>query len=332
MEISEISHNKLNNESELKTIFHFQSLININNIHSRTIYSLLKLHDGRIATGSEDKSIIITSLSIETKQWNQDIKRNNAHDDRIFSFCQMNTHNNNLLISCSGDATIKAWELTNKSLEQRYTLLGHNSIIWNVILIHDTLLFSCSLDHTLKIWENIQLQTSIDFGTSINSIMKLRKKEIIIVCCNSLIIYVYDIISYRTLNHIRGYYAFYSSHMAEISDDIIAISSYTKGFPLVIIDINTCCIIKEIMFKGNICSSLCCLDNRSFLYVDNDVLIQISSEQYEIMLNLEHEIDINGYSGIIIKDGQYLITTNEHNGISIIKLQYKTNYFSCINY
>ena len=59
--------------------------------------------------------------------------------------------NNDLLMSCSWDTTIRIWNL--KSRNCITCLQGHKNIVWDVIQLEDGNIASCSSDNRIIVWE-----------------------------------------------------------------------------------------------------------------------------------------------------------------------------------
>lgn len=104
----------------------------------------MELKDKRIATCGRDNAISVCSLDYETKQWKQDIKKANAHSNDINSLCELN---NNRLVSCSQDKSIKIWNITQNDLNLLSTLTTHTNNVYKVIPLTNNRFCSCSGTH-----------------------------------------------------------------------------------------------------------------------------------------------------------------------------------------
>ena len=93
----------------------------INAISGIYCFSPLLLSDGRIATPSDNhnKSISILTANYEIKKFIRDIHKEKAHNNCIRSFVELN---NNRLVSCSDDKTIKIWAIQANKLTEINTL------------------------------------------------------------------------------------------------------------------------------------------------------------------------------------------------------------------
>ena len=64
------------------------------------------------------------------------------------------TIDNNYIISCSNDETIRIWNL--KTASEEFKLIGHRGSITSVVVTNDNkYIISCSTDSTIRFW-NIQ--------------------------------------------------------------------------------------------------------------------------------------------------------------------------------
>ena len=126
-----------------------QHEIQINNIHSNSLYSPLILSDKRIATCSSDHSISVISIDYNKKTYVQDIKKIDAHNNMIFGICEIL---NKRLVSSFNDKTIKIWEITKNDLILLSTLNNHSNYVYRVINLTHNKFASCSTDNSVKIW------------------------------------------------------------------------------------------------------------------------------------------------------------------------------------
>ena len=112
--------------------------------HSKTIWDLLFLPDGTLASCSQDETI---------KIWDTDEGRElyELKDDQaaspIYSLASLP---NDSLASGSWRGSIQIWNLSERKMI--CTLKGHAFVVVSLKVIKDGLLVSCSLDETIKIW------------------------------------------------------------------------------------------------------------------------------------------------------------------------------------
>ena len=130
----------------------------------------------------------------------------------------------------------------------------------------------------------------------------------------------WNINDYTHQHTIKGYTVDWSTHMIELSNGNIALSSRNYPHPIVIIDSSSYQIVTMIQLKEYITypSSLCVFDEHSFIYVRNGTFLQISSEDGRVLFHSK-EGRFNGYKGILpLEGGKYVAISNEKR-ISIIK-------------
>ena len=128
------------------------------------------------------------------------------------------------------------------------------------------------------------------------------------------------------LHSIKGHYAeYYGTKMIELPNGLVAISSDVEPYPIVIVDPISYSIIKEIKEEGYItdCSSLCVLDQHSFIYACRGNVVQIAIDnKYRILYKTNGEQQLSGYGGVVnVRGGEYFIVENR-TGFKVIKPYY----------
>ena len=96
------------------------------------------MNDGRLVSGSYDDSIIIYNK--ETFQPDLIIKKNNGS---IYYITQLSS---GILASCSGDKTIKLFNIKGNKYERLQTLDYHSGSVYKVVELKNKSLVSCSDD------------------------------------------------------------------------------------------------------------------------------------------------------------------------------------------
>ena len=109
--------------------------------HTASVYCLCVLSDGRLASGSADKSIIIYNK--ETFQPDLIIKE---HNNTITCITQLSS---GLTASCSCDKTIKLFDIQEKKYKIVQTLNYHNNEVYKIIELKNKNLVSCSGDSSI---------------------------------------------------------------------------------------------------------------------------------------------------------------------------------------
>ena len=241
-----VSNNSKTHDNNLKlniTINKIQPEIQMNNIHLEYVYSIIQLTDKRIVTGSIN-SLLICSVNILNKSWNVDITKESAHNSKINSLCELT---NNRLISGSDDELIKIWLYSSKDLSLIKQISKHKGFIYKIITLTNNIFATCSQDKTVKLFEhneNYQELLSIKSFSPIISIINLQKhKQLVIASKNSFSssFSFWDTDSYVLIHDMNNYYFITApSHMIELPNGNIAVSSNDERKPIVIINNETC--------------------------------------------------------------------------------------------
>ena len=146
------------------------------------------MKDGRLVSGSYDKSIIIYNK--ETYKPDLIIEE---HKDKIICINQLRT---GLLASCSFDKTIILFHINGKKYEIIQILDYHTGPIKKIIELNNNKLVSCSDDNYIIFYKIDNLNYTKDYSISTNghctSIIQTTENEICYSTKNK--IYFYDII------------------------------------------------------------------------------------------------------------------------------------------
>ena len=312
---------------------------NINNIkvdmwllglHSEHVSCLIETEKHRIISGSIDGSISICSIQYYKKTWNQDIFKKNAHSNKISSFCISSM---NKLISCGLDKYIKIWNLSQTNMTLFLQLKTHTNLICKIISLTNNRLASSFKDGKVIIWKiqgknkSNNLLFTLNHGDGpVNCIIQLKGKKLLVTCGisqSSYGVFFWSLKSYLLETHIQGSYTDSINGMIELSNGNIAISSDSSGYPIVVIDTTLYQIIYKLEYK---CitdrSSLCILNENSFIYAYLGKLIQISNENGELLFFSDKNGFDGFYGGMISIEGGKYIAINYMQGVSIIKVFY----------
>ena len=104
------------------------------------VYSVCALSDGRLASGSYDKTIRVWSSGGACLQTLE------GHTDCVTELCALS---DGRLASCSYDKTIRVWSSDGACLQ---ILEGHTECVYSVCVLSDGRLASCSYDKTIRVW------------------------------------------------------------------------------------------------------------------------------------------------------------------------------------
>ena len=116
--------------------------------HTENITCLLALNDGRLASGSEDKTINIYDSS--THKTTQTLTGNTG---KITSLIQLKNGN---IVSSSSDSFIKVYTENNEhKFTLSYSINTRNKGVNQIIELSSNTLLSCSMNGLIQEWENI---------------------------------------------------------------------------------------------------------------------------------------------------------------------------------
>ena len=322
-------HSTLMNKINLSSIKNLSTEIASQKILASTsFFHSLILSDGRfVGTSSDSKAIIICSFNFKNKSWEININQKNAHLAPIRSFVELTQHNH--LLSCSSDYSIKVWKINEKELTFIKQITSHKEIINKILLLSYNKIASCSDDKTIKIYDSnndYQEIQSLDSKGKVNNMLYLRNRDILVTSVWEYRLDFWNMLTYEKEYSMKYIYTLNTiNSMIELTKNRIAVSSAVSPYNISIIDSINYTIIKEIKVgKSNInCSSLCSLNDYSFLYVYNGLFVQYSSEDYEVMFITNNYSKLTGVRVInVLQGGDYLILENKSNGFNVMKIDY----------
>jgi WD40 repeat protein len=313
-----ISLNKKPNSLEgIETVFH------IKNIHShRDVWSPIVLKDNRIATVASDGSISIIEVDYEKRTFIQVVSKKAEQNSLILSICELD---DGRLVTASGNVNIKVWKFFQKDLILLKTLQVSTIFapFWKVIKLTKNRFASCSIGGAIAIWnaDNYKEITVLTSSASVNNIIQLNGKEILVSSCGKPAIDFWDLTTYKRIKTIKNVHAVENSHMIELQSGCIAVSAYSTNFPIVIIDPVSYTIIHEIIDKDYIKanSSLMTWTDHSFMFIKGGYFIQFSTSTYEVLYKAKLDSQLEGYGGMTVVNDKYLIVQNNWKGISILR-------------
>lgn len=295
----------------------------INNIHQTIITSLTHTEDNRIITGSMDGSLSICSLDFIKKTWKIDVLKNDdAQDGWIVSLCLLQ---GNKFVSANRYDYIKIWKIELNDITLIKQIKTHNHEINKIITLTKNRFASCSSDDHINLFrndDNYSLITTINHREAVKSIIQLKQKEELIACGISYLTF-WHLNTYKQINIINNCGIEHPSALIEISNNKIALSSKHKvnNFAIIIINCNSYQIITKIVLENYITESsfLSSLNKYSFIYLNENTFVQISSDDYSILFKSKEE-NFSGSKGMIGPFNDRFLVIANNQGLSIIKV------------
>ena len=261
-DIIELKDEKICVASEDNTIKIFDKenkLIVVLNGHVNGVRALCLLKEGKIASGSADKTVRIWDLrqnktiNILKEQSNQVITLNLLHGDK--------------LASCS----FREIFIYDEHFRQKYVLKEHSNWIRGIIPIDRYRTASCSEDGTIKIYDKHfrMLNTLKDHNDSVMSICYLRDGRMLSGDKNGKII-----IWSKTLSYLKEFKAHESSVLSikQLKDGRIVTCSSDKTIKLWELDLTEISIFKNHTNNVNI---ICTLKDGGFCSGGSDCIVNI---------------------------------------------------------
>ena len=297
--------------------------LHVNNIHpDRGVCSLIELQDKRIATSGNDGTISIYSIDYESKQWNEDIRKDKAHEAYVVSLIELS---NNRLASGSYHQRVHIWNILEKDLTLLKILRTPGHFVSSILNLSQNRIAACSGDKVITLWKSEEPYEEIKvmkLEAGAHTALQLKDKDILVVSCSSSSLDFWNLNSFEREHRVKGVWALLSNHMIQLQNGNIAVSSYSHGKPIVIVDTENYEIIKEIKIEEYIpnSSGLCLWGNNNFVYSCSGCLLQFSIDNYEVMFASNTAKDLDGGHGLIsTKDGKYLVATNNSRGFMVMK-------------
>ena len=312
-------NNNYNNNNNNKKSLNLSEITEIKKIteHSNYITALTILSDGRLVSGSFDKSINIYNKDT----FNLDIKIKNAHEFEISSFEILPE---NILISASYDVHIKLWKIEQNSYKNIKTIFdAHDDEISKIIYIkRKNLLCSCSKDQSIKFWNSkgllVKNLDKQNFGRFVTIFELLNG----ILVSNSLwgFLIFWDIDNdYKEIFTMKDIYIYNRNSIFQIDNFLIL--GETKSIK--IIDVNNYQIVNQINDLQNLGIPLCFLNvegkNEEIVFGnDKSELVHINFKNY-VLIN-KRKVHDERINVIINKPNEnLLITCSNDKSIKLFK-------------
>ena len=192
--------NNINNNIFNNFDINIKEPIHILNNHTSAVYCLTVLKDGRLVSGSLDKSIIIYNK--KTYQPDITIKE---HKNAINC---ITTLSSGTLASCSWDNTIKLFNIKDNKYEILQILQDHTDQVYKIIELKNESLVSCSKDESILFYNKDNNNKYIqDNKLNINgyccSVIETKDNEICYSEANNNTIYFYDFLKKKEISQIN---------------------------------------------------------------------------------------------------------------------------------
>jgi hypothetical protein len=183
---------------------------------------------------------------------------------------------------------------------------------------------SSSIDKTIILWNGVSPFHSaavLRCEAAVNNMMYVRSTNSLIASCVQHGLEFWDLRALKRTQSIKGVFTAHSLNaMIELPYKRVALSSDNADKPIVIVDAVKCVVLKEITLKGVIthCSSLCMVDDASFMYMYEGKVVQVALRDYSVISKSTAEKTLNGLHGLIpIENGRYILISNSTHGISV---------------
>ena len=253
--------------------------------HTRYVDCLTVLKDGRLVSGSWDKSIIIYNKI----SYKPDLIIN-EHKDYVLSIIVLSS---GLLASSSCDKTIKLFNIKGNNYQVMQTLNEHKGGILKIIELTNKMMVSCSHDSSIIFFkkENLEYKKDFQLSTSGNctTVIQTKENEICYSERNNDRICFYNILEKKNMSSINNVskYSEYKENFIMIKDYLLAIPGKNK---ISLININEYKIIKiiEVPDSGWI-SGVCLFNNILFTGDDSNTIRQWKIEDDNLVLILKKE-------------------------------------------
>ena len=245
--------------------------------HTSGILCATVLNDGRFATGSGDKSIIIYN----NKTFKPDLTIK-EHSSYVYSLIQLSS---GILCSGSNDKTIKLYNINGNTYNVLQTLSYHTDSVTKIIELRNKKLVSCSGDNTIIFYFKDNNQYTKDFNIKTNGyngpIIQTKNNEICYYECTNSALCFFDLQERKNITKINNisvaHYIFDSLLM--MSNDLLLAAGENK---LTIININSHNIIRSIDVSGSSWIRSACL-------LTNDIILTADDNHRIIQWRIQHD-------------------------------------------
>ena len=194
--------------------------------HTEPIFCTAVLKDGRIATGSKDKEIIV----FNNKTFKPDLTIK-EHNGVVVNMIELST---GYLASCSEDKTIKIYDVGLKTYRVIQTLKDHTGWVSKIIELNNKQLVSCSKDKTLIFYNKDKdgIKYKKDFSITTNGwngpVIQTKDNEICYYESNEDTICFYDFIKKKTNKTMSNITVTAFNSLLMLTKELLLICRYNK--------------------------------------------------------------------------------------------------------
>ena len=210
--------------------------------HTEPIFCTAVLKDGRIATGSKDKEIIV----FNNKTFKPDLTIK-EHNGVVVNMIELST---GYLASCSEDKTIKIYDVGLKTYRVIQTLKDHTGWVSKIIELKNKQLVSCSKDKTLIFYNRDPKNNSKfkkDYSITTNGwngpVIQTKDNEIFYYESNEDTICFYDLDKKKIVKTMSNITVTAFNSLLMLTRDLLLICRYNK---ITIMNVNTYTIVRNI--------------------------------------------------------------------------------------
>jgi len=235
-------------------------IINTLSNHSDAVNQIILLKDGRIASSSNDKSILIynkENYSIELKIDN--------FDSIVFNIIQAS---NDYIIASLTSGFIIILKLNSTSYEIKQKIQAHNNYIRKTIEMKDGKLISCSDDKTIKIWKLSNNQYILEntlnqyTTTPFSSILYLNDNIIVSTPYGTGSVIFWNIKELKIISQIEGINCTWCWNiLKKLSNELFILGGVKYIYLFSILNYN---LVNKIEIDSD-CYSICCLSDINIL-------------------------------------------------------------------
>jgi len=280
--------------------------------HTSCVNCLTIMNDGRLVSGSDDKSIIIYNKI--TYQPDIIIKEHNSW------LCNIIQLNSGILASCS--ETIILFKVKENNYEVVQTLNYHKDRVCRIIELNNKTLVSCSLDSSIIFYikDNNEYKKDYQFSTKDQcyTIIQTKENEICysLKCCK---ICFYDLLERKiktSLNNINVYEGV-RSRLILISKELLIVPEQNK---LSIVNINQYEIVRRIETPDSGWIYGICMINKNILLTGdtNKTIKQWKIEGNNLILTSKKEkAHSNDINDLLNLGNGFIASCSEDNSIKI---------------